>query len=498
MPSRGPPARMRKFGAVFFVCENSRAVDRAKLCLLPALDTLKNKMAPRENMWNEQADPARPSDPIRVLLIADSASSRFGGEAIHPIHYFRILRSRGIETWMIVHGRTRAELEEMFPGDVDRIHYIDDSLFQKVLWQIERLLPHMLGFFTIGTLRRLTTQFAARRIARRLVAEHQIDVVHQPIPLSPKEWSAIYDVAAPVVIGPLNGGMTFPNAFRKRQSMLEAAFMTVGRWASDTMNRLVPGKLRAACVLIANERTRAALPKGMHRKARFLIDNCVDLSTWKPPATSERPSQSDGIARFIYLGRLVDWKAVDILLDAFEKVAKESTARLDIIGDGAWRERLEKQSAALGISSRVTFKGWLTQAQCASELSRADALVLPSLYECGGAVVLEAMGVGLPVIASNWGGPADYITETCGILVNPTSKEDFKNGLSEGMLRLAKNPEMRLSLGKAARRRVEEHFDWQRKVDRTLQIYHDVIQSRQSTQDQTDDAADMPQTIGNM
>lgn len=75
--------------------------------------------------------------------------------------------------------------------------------------------------------------------------------------------------------------------------------------------------------------------------------------------------------------------------------------------------------------SNVVFSGWLSQEKCAIKLQQADALVLPSLREPGGAVVMEAMAVGLPVIATNWGGPADYLNSACGILVEPTSKEGF-------------------------------------------------------------------------
>jgi len=80
------------------------------------------------------------------------------------------------------------------------------------------------------------------------------------------------------------------------------------------------------------------------------------------------------------------------------------------------------------------------------------------------------MAVGLPVIATNWGGPMDYINDTCGILVDPTTPEGFINGLSAAMIKLATDSELRKQMGRAARQRVVDEFDWQRKVDRTLQI----------------------------
>jgi glycosyltransferase involved in cell wall biosynthesis len=204
-----------------------------------------------------------------------------------------------------------------------------------------------------------------------------------------------------------------------------------------------------------------------------LIDNCVDLATWKPAQGAR--SADKHAPRFVYLGRLVDWKAVDLLLEAFVPVARTTSATLDIIGDGVLRQQLEAQAAKSGIADRVRFLGWRSQAQCAEALRDATALILPSLYECGGAVVLEAMACGLAVIATNWGGPADYLNDSCGILVDTSSREAFLAGLSGGMIRLANDPALALAMGAAGRARVVSQFDWQWKVDQTLEIYAEAV-----------------------
>ena len=103
--------------------------------------------------------------------------------------------------------------------------------------------------------------------------------------------------------------------------------------------------------------------------------------------------------------------------------------------------------------------------------------MLPSLYECGGAVVLEAMAAGLPVVATAWGGPADYLDDSCGILINPSSPDAFVADLAGAMVKLAKDPALRLCLGRAGRARVERLFDWERKVDRMLEIYASVARA---------------------
>lgn len=410
---------------------------------------------------------------MRILIVAQNASTKFGGEALLPLNYFRILRSRQIETWLVVHARTQAELTALFPEERDRMHFVPDTWLHRLLSKIGGFLPPRIGSPTFGLLSHLYTQVLQRRIVRRLVTEHQIDVVHEVTPVSAKFPSLMFGLGAPIVIGPLNAAVKFPLAFRSRQNPTIDLLIAMGYQCVDFFNRLLPGKIKAETVLVANDRTKQALPAGVQGKIIELVENGVDFSVWRSDSTASK--QPDRQVHFVFLGRLEDWKAVDLLLEAFAAVAAQTDAVLEIIGDGDIRGELEAQTARLGIDSSVVFSGWLSQEQCALKMQQADAMVFPSLREGGGAVVLEAMAVGLPVIATNWGGPADYVNSSCGILVEPASKEGFVKGLTDAMLKLAQSPELRLSMGCAGRERVREHFDWERKVDRILEIYQQTM-----------------------
>jgi glycosyltransferase involved in cell wall biosynthesis len=406
----------------------------------------------------------------RVLLVAEHASAEFGGEAMLPLHHFRVLRRRGVEAWMIVHERTRAELLVRFAADQDRLCFIPDTPGHRMVWRAGAPLPARLAEPTFGQALRLLSQRAARRLARTLVRMHAIDVVHQPIPVSPKEPSLLYDLGAPLVVGPLNGGMSFPPGFRRLDPAGLRPLIGLGRRLAHLGNRALPGKLRADTVLVANERTRRALPAGVRGRVIELVENGVDLALWSP---ATRPP-ANGPARFLFLGRLCDWKAVDVLLDALARAGEALDAGIDVVGDGPERPALEARTVRLGLAGRVRFHGWLPQEQAAARLRAADALLLPSVYECGGAVVLEAMACGLPVVATDWGGPADYLDASCGVLVAPASRDQLVAGFAEAMLRLGRSPELRRRLGTAGRERVVARYDWERKVDRMLEIYGDA------------------------
>ena len=419
---------------------------------------------------------------MRVLIVAENASFKFGGEASLPVHYYRILRERLIPTWLLVHARTRAELEALFPDDGDRITYVADSAAHRVLWRISHWLPRRLSSFTVEFVMRLMTQVTQRRLIRRIVREQHITVIHQPTPVSPKEPSMIFGMGVPVVFGPMNGGMDYPPAFRRLESRGERLLLPVLRGLASAMNALMPGKRRAAVLLVANERTRAALPEGVCRRVMCIVENGVDLSLWQAGGDADERTTTLPV-RFVFVGRLVDWKAVDLLLIAFKKGCGDAPMSLTIIGDGLERAALERLARELDILAlqdgepgRVFFAGWMSQAECAAQLRRRDALVLPSLYECGGAVVLEAMAIGIPAIATDWGGPADYLDPSCGILVSPSSREAFIEGLALALVRLARNPEERLAMGRAGRRKVVEQFDWNKKVDDVLAIYRVAIE----------------------
>lgn len=412
---------------------------------------------------------------VRPIIVAEHASTRFGGEAILPFHYFRFLRKRGIEAWLVVHDRTRRELDQILSADADRISYAPDRRIQQLGAKLCARFPSQLVNVPTGVVLHALTQADERRLVRGLVKSVGATVVHEPIPVSPKAPSLMYDVGAPVVIGPMNGGMTYPPAFASLQSAAERTLVKAARAAAAGVHVAIPGKRRASALLVANERTRNALPPGVSRRVIELVENGVDLSLF---SRQERAANRSARPRFAFMGRLVDWKAVDLLLEAVSLSVREVDLELDVLGDGSERARLEGRTRALGLSERVTFRGFLPQRECAAALGASDALVLPSLYECGGAVVLEAMAMGLPVIATRWGGPADYLDSETGILVEPSSREGFVHGLAAAMVRLARSPEERQRLGAAARGRVEERYDWEKKIDRIIEIYRLVQTSK--------------------
>ena len=427
------------------------------------------------------ADREPGSSPPRVIILGENASMRMGGEASFPYLHFKLLRERGVEAWLVAHARVRDELHRLLPDEVDRMHFVEESPLDVFLWKLGLRLPRKIDEQTIGMLRHILTHRRLRRLVVEVIEREQANIVHEVTPISPKAPSAMYNLGVPVVAGPLSGAMDYPPAFQHLQSSLARVVERGGRVLSHLANWLVPGRIRAEALVVANEQTLKALPRGYQGKVYPGISEVsVDAKVWKLGGRASR--EADGIVKFSYLGRLVDWKAVDLLLDAFKVVAERCPqARLEILGDGDTRQALEEQSRRLGLADRVEFAGWVSADEGARRLRSSDVFVLPSLRESGGVVLLEAMAVGLPVVASRWGGPGVHVNDATGIRVAPDSREGFVAGLADAMVRLAESPELRESMGLAAIRRVESGtYDWDRKIDRFLEIYAETIARRAS------------------
>ena len=129
-------------------------------------------------------------------------------------------------------------------------------------------------------------------------------------------------------------------------------------------------------------------------------------------------------------------KRIDLVLESFNYLVHSGIkAKLKLIGDGPLKHEIENQIQKLGVSDLVELPGYLPQKRIIEELHNSHFLVLPSDIETFGMVLVEAQACGLPVVATDCGGPKDIITAESGILVTPSSVSE----LAEGMKKLIRS-----------------------------------------------------------
>lgn len=409
---------------------------------------------------------------MKILIVAPNVSLTMGGEAIIPYHYARELHRLGHEITVLTHARVRDELMATPLANDIRIDFVDDTKSEKVIYKTSKLAPPAIAETAFGAAIGIFTMRNLARHAKELHHELAFDIIHQPTPVSPKMPSFLSVATVPVVIGPMNGAMNYPPAFEKKYARGANVATSLARSLSGLANSIGTAKHNADVLLVANERSRTGLPKGTDTadRVKILVENGVDLDLW-PKTASEKFTEPT----FVYVGRHVWWKAIDLLIDAFAQL--DCGATLKIYGDGPERAALEKQAAELSTKNKkIEFLGFKPQSEIANTLAKSTALVLPSLRECGGAVVLEAFACRTPAIATDWGGPSDYITPETGVLIPPTSKADFITSLTKTMADFVENPAQIVEMGIAARQLIEDNYSWRAKAAQMVGVYEAAIQ----------------------
>ena len=146
--------------------------------------------------------------------------------------------------------------------------------------------------------------------------------------------------------------------------------------------------------------------------------------------------------------------------------AAKFVARSTRFDNERYLARLHELVARAGLQDRVS---WLGEREDVPELMRAlDVLLLPSWEEPFGRAVIEAMALGVPVLATEVGGPAEILTDGReGYLLPPRAPAAWARAIAE----LADDPDLAAAMGRAGRSRVREHFTVAEHVDRVLALY---------------------------
>lgn len=215
---------------------------------------------------------------------------------------------------------------------------------------------------------------------------------------------------------------------------------------------------RASVVIgLTNAAVRFVRKFGAPGEKTIVVPNSVDTTTFRPNQRNilkERWGITGPIVLFV--GRLVKDKGVDVLLRAFqESLVNAPGSKLVIVGKGPEERSLHRLQRKLGLKP-VYFLGRVQREEMCHIYPGCDILVLPSLYEPFGNVVLEAMATGLPVIGSNIGGMADVITQgVTGYQIAPGNIKE----LSKHMISLLTDTRLRSGMSRAAREAAEKKFD---------------------------------------
>jgi glycosyltransferase involved in cell wall biosynthesis len=391
----------------------------------------------------------------RVLLSAYACEPGRGSEPGVGWSWATELARLGYQVTVITRAANRRAIEQEAPRLSETIRFLYYDLPPWI--QHGRRCPGGKTLYYI-----LWQWFVVRQI-RQLFSAPPFDVVQHITYVSARYPSFMAALGIPFWFGPVSGGEVVPPLLRAGFS----AGQKRREWLRDISNYLVAldplmrRTFRRAERILVTRDTLALVPRRWRHKSTLRL--AIGLSDSNITATSCQAKRSAHDFRVLYVGRLLEWKGVDIALRAIAQARQSHPSlRFTIVGEGHAKCKLVALSRELGLEAIVRWVGWLPQRALVEHYRTADVLLFPSLRDSGGMVVLEALAHGLPVVCTDLGGPGIIVNPTCGraIATAGRSPEQVACEMASALLEIVTVPNMLDSLSCGARVRARE-FNFQ-------------------------------------
>lgn len=417
------------------------------------------------------------SSPSHLILVAYQCAPEQGSVSRIGWEWYRRLAPRQPLT-LVTHIRNRTALEQAgAPLPHSRIVYIDSEWFAGPLYRVANaLFPHSEHVrFMLASLDYYLFDYLACQQLRSLpMPAHTL--LHRVTPVSPSAASLLPGLGYATLLGPLNGGLGRPPGFAdtlRAEHGWAYPLAGIGRW----FDRLLRSSEQASHVLYATRATRDCLPMPALAHASAMLENGVDSQAFTAHPWPIAPGNGQPL-RLGFVGRLIPVKGLPFLLSACAALQRQGQpVMLDILGDGPCLPSLRAQAAQLQLP--VHFAGAVPHPAVAAAMRDWHALVLPSLRESGGAVLMEAMACAKPCIVFDWGGPGELVDDEVGRKVSARDETALVDGLTAAFADIVAHPDAWSQRALAARQRAVQQFDWSQRVEQMLRLYGEVLQQHE-------------------
>jgi len=224
-------------------------------------------------------------------------------------------------------------------------------------------------------------------------------------------------------------------------------------------------KLRCDCIHTVSEATKEDLVKFGAKKPIYVINNAINI----PNATEKNPNP----LQFLYLGRLVFFKNIELIIKAVN-IVKESQPKIKLIiaGGGPQREVLENLVEKLHLKQNVEFKGYVSANEKTELISSSHALVFPSYCEGFGLVILEAFSFRRPVLVSNIRPMSDIVSNgKTGYVLDPNDEREW----AKIMIELSQDPVKALEMGQSGLEILKLKYNPKDMYEKIINMYEKFV-----------------------
>lgn len=416
------------------------------------------------------------SNSLNVLMIMEQCNPEWASVPLVGYNFYQGIRERAAVT-LVTHERNREALEKV--RGTHEIHYITESpSLKKYYGVVSHItsrggvnwpLQHALSYPIYGEFNRKVNRLFSPRVLQR-----EYDLVHAMTPVLPRYPVKIVEACkeVPFLLGPVNGGVPFPEGFSDvaRKEFAQFNFLRI-------FSRMLPGytqTYRKARRVLSGSTYTLNMLSDMFGKDPSLFQLFYENGILKEFIGSPK-KQSGSRLELLFVGRLVPYKGADMVIEALGRIDSKTRENIHftIVGDGSEKANLEELTQKLALTDTITFTGWIDQKKTAGFYRRSDVFCFPSVREFGGAVALEAMASGLPCIVVDHAGLGEYVTEETGFKIQPRSRPYVTEEVAKKIMIFYRNRRLIEKMSQKAIERVKE-FEWGAKADRMVDIYREM------------------------
>lgn len=394
---------------------------------------------------------------VRILMVGRGVipvGRRWGGAELVAFEFAEHLAHRGEEVVLV------SDVEHALLGLMPPKLSVAEVRTYQGLGRFVRLVP---ADFPRWVLQHLLGNVRAARCARALLKSdrHGFDVVHVHGALATvllRRAARAHAGGIPLVYTEHD---STPWSCRYRRRLERWVRRCVYRWVNLRACRAATAVTVNFAPLADELATRAGIPR-----SRFeTIPNAVTAGWLSCERDAESVKAQHGLDHYLlFVGSLVARKCPDVLLRALAKVGMPCI----FVGDGPMRPSLERLASRSGIAGRVVFTGALEHGDLHCYYSGAEAVVLPSVSETAALVAIEALGAGVPVVASNLQGVTSVVHDReNGLLVEPGDEAS----LTQALAALEADETLRVKLRHGAERTGQAVGNWRDVVNQLCALY---------------------------
>lgn len=436
--------------------------------------------APSRTTERQEPQDAAQARRLRVLVLADDCNPDWPSLPIVG-YRFALALGRLCDVTVATHVRNRANIEKAGQTGV-RFEFADTEYIAAPLYKAAKWLR---GGTEVAWSTNMAMAYPAYlaferevwKMFRDRLDAGAFDIVHRITPMSPTLPSYIAGrCPVPFAIGPLNGNLDWPAAFRaeqKREREMLRTLRNVYKYLPFARSTYAQADLVLAAFDHTARDLSAARPETVIDFPEAGFDPAITSAEGRRPAFC-----GPGPYRFCFVGRLVPYKVPEIAVRAFAESEILKDHVLHVVGKGPEQPRLEAIVAAAGAQDRILFEGAIPHGELSAFLRGCDGFVFPSIRELGAVVVVEAMASGCACFVTDYGAPGALCGDGRGTLV-PLSPLDalvaeYRRVLEEAV----QAPAAQTARAASARRHAEERYAWDRKAERLVGLYRDMLAGR--------------------